>query len=588
MAEWLGKAVSLCNNTEHKDALLKLLIAWCTKFYFSVSSVKPFIDKLGPSAKQKSQLALLPNTSLAPLKRKAPPQEKPTPQKTYRPSSPPPATLLDAPGSPTPAPSSTPPKPSFGVQHALVPPEQSILDTLPAEVLKIIFSYLSPYPQIVNLSLVSRTIRDAASFKYLWRSLVFTEFMKLPAAALGSVVASTLKTSCFHVQSLDFSYCKTLTDAILQKVAVNCPELVKLNLTGCGVITVRALSAISKQCPNLQKLSLFAVKCTTKKCINHILANCHSLRSLNLRCCHETYDWLDSITAAPTTLQKLDISCHCLRGNIEFEKVSKLLSNIPSLTILRAAGVIRGIPADWGVKLGSQGELQGFHLPREGVSVRTMDLWLASAIGNAITVQKLLAEPSPKLEMRSNRGTTPLMIAAEAGHMIIVEMLLAAGARVQHRDVDGNSAIGVAQSIAIVKCLFAHGAVAETKQERDIRNILAVIEKYPPLPDWKPAVRARKRPLLTFPPHSDTEKILEFVKDKRTNAFDCAEDALRTLAWFLSNKEYLYSFVTRDMPSYRRDLAAATIGRDEFFKVLMPYLTMEEQKMILMHIGAIL
>jgi uncharacterized membrane protein YoaK (UPF0700 family) len=44
--------------------------------------------------------------------------------------------------------------------------------------------------------------------------------------------------------------------------------------------------------------------------------------------------------------------------------------------------------------------------------------------------------------------------------------------------VDGNSAIVVAQSISIVKCLFAHGAVAETKQERDIRNILTVVEKY--------------------------------------------------------------------------------------------------------------
>jgi len=261
---------------------------------------------------------------------------------------------------------------------------------------------------------------------------------------------------------------------------------------------------------------------------------------------------------------------------------------MPSLTVLRASGVITGIPPDWGVKLGAHGELEGFHLPREGVSMRTMDLWLASAIGNPITVQKLLAESSPKLEMRSNRGTTPLMIAAEAGHLIIVEMLLAAGARVQHRDVDGNSAIGIAQSISIVKCLFSHGAIAETKQERDIFNILTVIEKYPALPEWKPAVRARKRPLTTFPPHSDTEKVLEFVKDKRTNSFDCTEDALRLLAWFLSNKEYLHSFISGDMPSYRRYLTAATIGRDEFFKVLMPYLTMEEQKMILLHIGAIL
>jgi len=294
--------------------------------------------------------------------------------------------------------------------------------------------------------------------------------------------------------------------------------------------------------------------------------------------------------------------------------------SMPSLTVLRASGVITGIPPDWGVKLGAHGELEGFHLPREGVSMRTMDLWLASAIGNPITVQKLLAESSPKLEMRSNRGTTPLMIAAEAVHLIIVEMLLAAGARVQHRgsyfsfylfipplppsltplslfsstllpisiDVDGNSAIGIAQSISIVKCLFSHGAIAETKQERDIFNILTVIEKYPALPEWKPAVRARKRPLTTFPPHSDTEKVLEFVKDKRTNSFDCTEDALRLLAWFLSNKEYLHSFISGDMPSYRRYLTAATIGRDEFFKVLMPYLTMEEQKMILLHIGAIL
>jgi hypothetical protein len=86
-------------------------------------------------------------------------------------------------------------------------------------------------------------------------------------------------------------------------------------------------------------------------------------------------------------------------------------------------------------------------------------LYAASLKGNKDSVKLLLAQPGVKLDETNEDGDTALMAAAEHGHAEIVEMLLAAGAKVSITGIGGETAITRAQ-----KGLARQQALVEKQQ----------------------------------------------------------------------------------------------------------------------------
>ncbi len=76
-------------------------------------------------------------------------------------------------------------------------------------------------------------------------------------------------------------------------------------------------------------------------------------------------------------------------------------------------------------------------------------LYAASHKGNKDSVKLLLAQPGVKLD-ETNDGDTALMVAAEGGHAEIVEMLLAAGAKVSETAIT-RAQKGLARQQALVE-----------------------------------------------------------------------------------------------------------------------------------------
>ena len=86
----------------------------------------------------------------------------------------------------------------------------------------------------------------------------------------------------------------------------------------------------------------------------------------------------------------------------------------------------------------------------------------AAAGGLMAPLEALLARPEEvAVEVADGFGMTPLMRAAEGGHVAAVEALVKHGARVEAADEDGKTALMLAKRNghkAVVKVLKAHGA----------------------------------------------------------------------------------------------------------------------------------
>jgi uncharacterized protein len=100
----------------------------------------------------------------------------------------------------------------------------------------------------------------------------------------------------------------------------------------------------------------------------------------------------------------------------------------------------------------------------------------ASAVGDLIRVQSLLAENPEQLEELSNDGFTILGLAAYFGHEVLVKWLLEQGAEINRKSNNPmkvaalHSAVS-AQHVGIVRLLLEHGADANLTQEQGIRPL---------------------------------------------------------------------------------------------------------------------
>jgi ankyrin repeat protein len=132
-------------------------------------------------------------------------------------------------------------------------------------------------------------------------------------------------------------------------------------------------------------------------------------------------------------------------------------------------------------------------------------LHYASAVGNVVLMQKLI-ENSAYIDAESPNKTTPLMMAARAGHLSSVQCLIDEGADVTAKNELGLNAIDFAKSqnhTAIIKLLERYVEQAETKANAKVDT------KAPP----------ETPPQITQPTNSSNSPE-EFYKDSPQPAVD--------------------------------------------------------------------
>jgi ankyrin repeat protein len=85
-----------------------------------------------------------------------------------------------------------------------------------------------------------------------------------------------------------------------------------------------------------------------------------------------------------------------------------------------------------------------------------------------VEILKLLLRAKAEVDQTSINGVTPLMVAAEKGHLACIDLLLAGGANVHHKSNDGRTALDYATDFkhtAVEAVLRAHIAKQEAEAE---------------------------------------------------------------------------------------------------------------------------
>lgn len=147
---------------------------------------------------------------------------------------------------------------------------------------------------------------------------------------------------------------------------------------------------------------------------------------------------------------------------------------------------------------GQLGELQ--LLEAKGFSMTAPDaeqntpLHLAAYKGQKEIVDYLLTRPGILKDPQDKRGVTPLMLAAGAGHLAVLESLLAAGCEVKLKDQDGATALHRAAAqghLAVVERLLEAGCdpsqadlkgktplqLAETKKKGEWESVVSRLKQ---------------------------------------------------------------------------------------------------------------
>ncbi|KAI9934257.1 SCF ubiquitin ligase complex subunit [Aspergillus wentii] len=106
-----------------------------------------------------------------------------------------------------------------------------------------------------------------------------------------------------HLQALDVSDLRSLTDHTLYTVSKNCPRLQGLNITGCVKVTDDSLIFVSENCRQIKRLKLNGVSSVTDRSIISFAANCSAILEIDLHDCKLVTS--PSVTSLINTLRNL-------------------------------------------------------------------------------------------------------------------------------------------------------------------------------------------------------------------------------------------------------------------------------------------
>ncbi|KAI1913461.1 SCF ubiquitin ligase complex subunit [Ophidiomyces ophidiicola] len=144
-----------------------------------------------------------------------------------------------------------------------------------------------PYYDLVkrlNLSSLSSKVNDGTIISFVQckriERLTLTNCLLLTDTGVSDLVDGNR-----HLQALDVSDLKSLTDHTLLIVGRNCPRLQGLNVTGCEKITDDSLVSLAQNCHQIKRLKLNGVHQVTDRAIAAFAENCPSMLEIDLHGC---------------------------------------------------------------------------------------------------------------------------------------------------------------------------------------------------------------------------------------------------------------------------------------------------------------
>ncbi|RHZ86823.1 hypothetical protein Glove_43g58 [Diversispora epigaea] len=135
-----------------------------------------------------------------------------------------------------------------------------------------------------------------------------------------------------NIQSLNFNYCKKLTDSIIYTLVGSYPDLRKLNLSDCDKVTDIGIRQIAR-CHNLEHLALNSLEFLNDETTCIIVQSCPNIRYLNLEFCYITDTAVESIAQSCRNMEYLNLYRSESITDSTISKIAKKCSYIRELEL---------------------------------------------------------------------------------------------------------------------------------------------------------------------------------------------------------------------------------------------------------------
>ncbi|RHZ87265.1 hypothetical protein Glove_38g73 [Diversispora epigaea] len=135
-----------------------------------------------------------------------------------------------------------------------------------------------------------------------------------------------------NIQSLNFNYCKKLTDSTIYTLVGSYPDLRKLNLSDCEEISNIGIRQIAR-CHNLEHLALNSLEFLNDETICIIVQSCPNIRYLNLEFCCVTDTAVEAIAQSCRNMEYLNLYGSESITDKSISKLVKMCSKIRDLEL---------------------------------------------------------------------------------------------------------------------------------------------------------------------------------------------------------------------------------------------------------------